>query len=316
MNIDTALFWLTLLLYLVSSVCHHAHLFADAAAARRTAATLLPVGVLTHLAAIGAWCTTHPWSILRDPGMPFSLVAFVLALTQLGLNFRPRWFSFGSLTLPSAFLAQFYAGVNASAGTFPTNPGTAMLRPHVTVVLLAFVAFTLAFCLALLYLGQSRLLKTKQIKGLFSRLPPLESVATASHWLAVVGFSMLTLGIITGVMVAPVTYGPAWYIHPRVAPSLITSVVGWVIYAVYLALSLGLGWRGRKTTYFLIAGFGVVMLAWVVSMPKKVAPEGATRGSALSPALTPNALAHMARAHSIPGTVVVRLDPPRGTLTE
>ncbi len=285
---ESVLFWLTLVVYLVCSVLYHAHLFANAPAAQRVAGALLPLGLVLHFAGIGVWCTTHSWSILRDPGMPFSLVAFMVALAQFGLNFLPKWSSLGSLTVPIAFLAIFWSGLNASAGTFSSPPATLMLRPHVTVVLLGFAAFTLAFCLAVLYLVQSRMLKTKQIKGFFSRLPPLESVSNASHWLAITGFSMLTLGIITGVMVAPARYGPGWLLDPRVAPSLITSMVAWVIYGAYLGVSLGLGWRGRKTTYFLIAGFVVVLIAMVASVPRKTANRPSARADA-PPAATQTA---------------------------
>jgi ABC-type uncharacterized transport system permease subunit len=263
MNLEHALSWVTLLLYFGASVAYHAHLFAGSERARRLAAVIVPVGVVTHTCAIGAWDLTHTGSILRDPAMPFSLVAWCLALVQAGLNFRAGWSALGSLTLPLAFLTLFSAGIRAPGGAEEAL-ASPLMRPHVMGLLLGFAAFTLAFCLAVLYLVQARLLKTKQVRGLFTRVPPLESVSTAAHRLAVIGFSMLTLGIITGAVVAPQSWGPTWYLDART----ITSLVAWAIYATYLGLSMFLGFRGRRTTYFLIAGFLVVLIAFMVSVKR------------------------------------------------
>ncbi len=261
MTPENVLLGVTLLCYFAGSVLYHAHLFTGSERAQRIATWLLPVGLTLHTAGIGVWCT-HYGRLLQDPGMPYSLIAYLLVLAQVGLNFLPRWAALGSLSMPLAFIAQFYANMRAAGTTVENLAGGPLMRPHVTAILLGFAAFALAFCLAITYLVQSRLLKTKQISGLFRRLPPLESVSNAAHWLATVGFSMLTLGIITGSMAAPERWGPNWYLDARI----VTSLVAWAIYAAYLGVSLFLGWRGRRTTYFLIAGFLVVLIAFVASL--------------------------------------------------
>lgn len=275
MTLESGLFALTLALYFLASVSYHAHLFAGSERARRLASAQVPLAVAVHTAAIGVWCTAHAGqaSILRDAGMPVSLVAYFLALVQMGLNFRSGWASLGSLSMPLAFIAQFYAAALTPGSTVQSPPGSRLLSPHVLALLLGFAAFTLAFCLAVIYLVQSRLLKAKQIRGLFSRLPPLESVATGAHWLATIGFSMLTLGVITGAIVAPASWGATWFLDPRT----LTSLVAWCIYAAYLGASMFLGWRGRRTTYFLIAGFLVVLVAFFASVRRPrtaAAPSG------------------------------------------
>lgn len=269
MNAEQLLFGLTLVLYFVASVCYHTHLFAGGERARRFAPVLVGLGALAHFAAIGVWCVSHHGvSILRDPAMPYSLVAFFLAVAQLGVTLRPGWASVGSLVMPLAFAAQFYATWNVSGSVVQLRPASSLLSPHVLAILLGFSAFTLAFCLAILYLAQSRLLKSKRRLTLFNRLPPLESIATASHWLAALGFSLLTLGIITGAIAAPDYWERAWYFDPRT----VISLIAWAIYAVYIGMSLGMGWRGRRTTYFLIAGYLAVLVAFVASLtwPKNV----------------------------------------------
>jgi ABC-type uncharacterized transport system permease subunit len=283
-TLEGLLFGATLLLYFVSAVSYHAHLFTGSERARKAALACAPLGLAVHTAALGAWCLNHPGSILRDPGMPYSLVAYFIALVQVALNVRPRWATLGSLTMPLAFVVEFYAGSAAPETAFHTfapgwQPGP-LMRPHVMALLLGFAAFALAFCLAVLYLIQSRLLKSKQMRGMFSQLPPLESVATAAHWLAAIGFSMLTLGIVTGALAAPEAWGGRWYLDPRT----LTSLVAWAIYAAYLGAILFLGWRGRRTTYFLIAGFLVVLIAFFASLSRPQQSAVRSSGQQSAPA--------------------------------
>lgn len=259
MTLEGALVSTSLLLYFLSSAAYHLHLFAGNARARYVALACLILGVVAHTGAIGAYCVTGK-SVLGG-AMPFSLAAYFIAIAQSLAGFGARWASLGSLAVPLSFVLQFYSAVHAGDETGKSTAG-AMLRPHVMLLLFGFAAFTLAFCLAVIYLGQSRLLKTKKIRGPFSRLPPLESVSGAAHWLAVAGFTMLTLGIITGAIAAPASWGPTWYLDSRT----LTTVVAWGIYAAYLAASSIMGWRGRRTTYFLIAGFVVVLLAFFASV--------------------------------------------------
>lgn len=269
MTLESALFALVLLLYFASSVSYHAHLFAGSERARRAVLWLVPVGVLVHTAAIGIWCTTHRGSsILRDPAMPVSLVAFFIALIQVGLNFIRGWAALGSLSMPFAFISQFYASLLTPGSAVQAPPGSRLLSPHVMALLLGFAAFTLAFCLAVFYLVQSRLLKNKQVRVFGGRLPALDSIATGAHWLAAIGFSMLTLGIITGALAAPEIWGERWYLDSRT----LTSLVAWAIYAAYLAVSMFMGWRGRRTTYFLIAGFLIILIAFIASVRRPHSP--------------------------------------------
>jgi ABC-type uncharacterized transport system permease subunit len=275
MTTESLLFGATLLFYFIAAVSYHAHLFTGSERARQAALVCVPLGLAVHTAALGSWCLTHRgYSILRDPDMPYSLVAYFIAAVQVVANLRPKWASLGALTMPVAFICEFYSGSAAPGTAFhQAQPvAGALLRPHVMVLLLGFAAFALAFCLAVLYLIQSRLLQAKQVRGLAGRLPPLESVATAAHWLAAIGFSMLTLGIVTGAIAAPQAWGDRWYLDPRT----LTSVIAWAIYAAYLGAILFLGWRGRRTTYFLIAGFLVVAIAFFASVSRPAAARRET----------------------------------------
>ncbi len=262
MILDTLLFGGTLGCYLVASVGYQLHLFTGSDPARRLATGVLTAGILLHAVALG-----ERWLDPTIPRMPtdartLSTIAWLVALVQLGIDRRQGWRAIGALSIPIAFVGVFYAKMLAAAATAATPTQNPWMAPHLIAIILGFAGFALSFCMAVAYLVQSSLIKRKQLRGPFSRLPPLESVAAAAQWLATIGFSMLTLGILTGVLVALRQGAAGWYLDARV----VTSLVAWLVYAAYLIATLLGGWHGRKTTYVLIGGFATVLVAYVVNL--------------------------------------------------
>ena len=75
----------------------------------------------------------------------------------------------------------------------------------------------------------------------------------------VVGFSMLTLGLITGLVYAKTFWGRFWSWDPKEVWSAIT----WIFYAVLLHERITVGWRGRKSAIMAIIGFGVLLFTFL-----------------------------------------------------
>jgi ABC-type uncharacterized transport system permease subunit len=261
--LDLLLFGSVLVCYFLASICYQLHVFAGHAGARRLAPILLGVGAALHTLALG-----EPWFNPAAPrlgvdGRMVLTIAWLIAVTQLLLDWKQGWPAIGALSAPIVFAAVFYGYVLARAQPFADplarNP---LMVTHLVVTILGFAAFALSFCMAVIYLAQSWLLQHKHLGGAFRRLPPLTTIAESAHLLATVGFTLLTLGVITGVLVA-VRQGPGnWYVQLR----FLTAFAAWGIYAVYLAASVLGGWRGRKTTYFLIGGFGMVLIAYFFNL--------------------------------------------------
>jgi cytochrome c-type biogenesis protein CcsB len=258
-TLDTVLFALVLGLYFGAAVFHHAHLFSGSEPSGRIARALVWTGVVVHTLAIVERAFFRRLPPFSSSFETVSFIGWLLAAVQLLLQVRYGWTAIGALSMPIAFVAVFYANFLPRSGfSDPTLMESPFLSPHVLATILGFVSFALAFCFAIAYLIQNRLLKRKQVRGIFRRLPPLETISISAHWLAAAGFSMLTLGIITGAIWATRAWRAYWYLDPKV----VTSFIAWLIYASYLFFSSVRGWRGYKTTYFLIAGFVVVLIAY------------------------------------------------------
>jgi len=89
-------------------------------------------------------------------------------------------------------------------------------------------------------------------------LPQRETLDGLIYTTVALSFPLLTLMIIAGAYWANRTWGSYWSWDPKEDWALIT----WLTYAGYLHMRLTRGWRGRRSAYFAIIGFGVVMFTF------------------------------------------------------
>jgi cytochrome c-type biogenesis protein CcsB len=94
--------------------------------------------------------------------------------------------------------------------------------------------------------------------AIVERLPSRDTLDGLIYKAVAISFPLLTLMIITGAYWANRTWGSYWSWDPKEDWALIT----WLTYAGYLHMRLTRGWRGRRSAYFAIIGFGVVMFTF------------------------------------------------------
>jgi cytochrome c-type biogenesis protein CcsB len=89
-------------------------------------------------------------------------------------------------------------------------------------------------------------------------LPTRDSLDSLIYKTVAISFPLLTFMIIAGAYWANRTWGNYWSWDPKEDWALIT----WLTYAGYLHMRLTRGWRGRRSAYFAIIGFGIVMFTF------------------------------------------------------
>jgi cytochrome c-type biogenesis protein CcsB len=111
--------------------------------------------------------------------------------------------------------------------------------------------------LSIMYL--IKLLESLRTKNIFLKLiPRLNLLDEVNYQMVVIGFLMLTLGIITGAVWAHSAWGSYWTWDPKETWSLIT----WLIYASVIHSRLVRGWKGKKISILCIIGFSCVMFTY------------------------------------------------------
>ena len=121
------------------------------------------------------------------------------------------------------------------------------LHIHVATCFIAYAAFAISFIAGIFSLvGQKGMMPTK------------EALEEINYKSIIIGFPMLTSGILTGAVWANYAWGSYWSWDPKETWSLIT----WIIYALLLHARTTRGWKGKATAIISIVGFMSVMVTY------------------------------------------------------
>jgi cytochrome c-type biogenesis protein CcsB len=251
---------LAILFYMLSSVAYGAYLFLQKDLLQRSGYLLLSAGFLLHTVIL-------VFSIVDTGHLPVSNLHETLsfagwAVAGLFLVFQFKF----KLKILGVFAAPLISLIMIIVSQLPNEPAQTTdifknfwLISHVVAIFIGEAGFALACGLGLLYLIQENAIKTKKRRFFFRRLPSLELLDATGYACIVVGFTMLTLGLITGFVYAKSVWGRFWSWDPKEVWSGIT----WLFYAALLHERLTVGWRGRRSAIMAIIGFGVILFTFL-----------------------------------------------------
>jgi len=84
-----------------------------------------------------------------------------------------------------------------------------------------------------------------------------EELDTLSYRSILIGFVLLTLGLISGAVWANEAWGTWWSWDPKET----WAFISWLFYAAYLHMRISKGWQGRRPALLATIGFLVVLVA-------------------------------------------------------
>jgi ABC-type transport system involved in cytochrome c biogenesis permease subunit len=251
----------TLALYLASFVFYVWFLAANRRLVGLLATGSLTLGLVGHyfwLLARSHWSRSIPYDDLYGS---MALFGWLLAATYLGLEFRYRQRSMGVFVLPVVTALYFVATLGRYDPLAEAPPARGPLFAlHITMNILAYSAFALAFVLSLIYLIQNRLLRSRRLARLVWRFPALEGLDRMSRGSVKVGLAALVVGTAFGLVWQHRLRGSYWSADPKV---LITFAI-LALYAGYLWLSRSAAWRGARASALCVANFVVVLFSFTI----------------------------------------------------
>jgi ABC-type transport system involved in cytochrome c biogenesis permease subunit len=190
----------------------------------------------------------------------FSFLAWTLVATYGLLIYGYRTQALGSFTLPLVAVLTFIASVTrdataAATGTV-TDANAAWLFPvHTTLLIFAYAAFFVVFIASVMYLLQERELKLKTFSAIFHRLPSLTTINNIATTAVGIGWTLLTLGILTGMIWSSSRDNRLWHNDPKE----IFAALTWLLYLALVLYRATAGWRGRQAAWMGVAGFALVL---------------------------------------------------------
>ncbi len=251
---------IAVLLYMVSTGGYIAYLFLQKAYLCKSGCWLLTTGFVCHSAALGYGVASSGHLPIYTLHGTLSMAGWTVAGVFLAFQYKYQLKVLGIYAAPLVTL------VMVISSQLPAEParGKAIFNNfwmifHVMVIFVGDAAFALACGLGMLYLIQEYSIKNKHHGFFFRRLPSLELLDSTAYACVVCGFTLLTLGLITGFLYAKLVWGKLWSGDPKEVWSGIT----WGLYAALLHGHLALGWRGRKAAIMSIIGFAVLLFTFI-----------------------------------------------------
>lgn len=228
--------------------------------------------VVTNLTLLGhtfaiilRWVESYRLEIGHAPlsNLYESLIFFAwsIILLYMLIEWRTKNRSIGPFASLLAFLIMAYASfTSVDSGIQPLIPAlkSNWLIAHVVTCFVGYAAFGIAFGLSIMYFLK-RLDNEKKGKLFLKAIPRTSILDELNYQMIIIGFVLLTLGIITGSVWAYSAWGRYWGWDPKETWSLIT----WLVYAAVLHSRMIRGWRGKKMAFLSIIGFFCVIFTYL-----------------------------------------------------
>jgi ABC-type transport system involved in cytochrome c biogenesis permease subunit len=256
---NSILFHVILLTYLFATLLCWFHLGLRQRWLMQVAHGLIGAGFALHTFVLGWRLATQSWRLLGDTYATIGLLAWAI----IG-GYWLTWWSYridalGAFLVPLGFLAVAYSGVPATtAPPVPLALQQVLLVVHIVLAVLGYAAFALTFCAGVMYLLQEHQLKSRHPGVLSYRLPSLRLLDELNARALVLGFPLLTQGLITGSIWAKYVRGA--YLHWSL--TTVPVLLAWVLYALLLGGRYTWGWQGKKAAYAAVSGFLLVLASF------------------------------------------------------
>ncbi len=266
---SSLLFNVTTLAYMVSMLIFFAFLATKNKGIGLAASLTAYFGFLVQTAAILLrWKESYdmghghaPLSNLYESVVFFS---WTIILIYGIIEFKYKYRIIGAFVVPFALLGMAWAQLGLHSGIEPLVPAlqSNWLLYHVITCFLGYAAFAVACGISIMYLIKEKQEATSgdvPAGGIVAQFPGVKVLDDLNYRAIMIGFPLLTLGIVTGAAWANYAWGTYWSWDPKETWSLIV----WFVYAAFLHARITRGWVGKRAAILSIVGFGATIFCYL-----------------------------------------------------
>jgi ABC-type uncharacterized transport system permease subunit len=193
-------------------------------------------------------------------GNALSLILWLTVLIYGAGSLYYRLDGLHALVMPAAAVAVLLP-VAFPATQVLANTETLAFKAHLLISMAAYSLFTIASLHVMLMAIIERRLHAGALPPALAGMPPLLTMETLLFRIIAAGFVLLTLTILSGVLFSEELFGkPARFSHKTVF-----GVLSWLIFGALLGGRMIYGWRGRTAVRWTLAGFLMLVLAYIGS---------------------------------------------------
>ncbi|NTV50246.1 MAG: c-type cytochrome biogenesis protein CcsB [Geobacteraceae bacterium] len=266
---SSLLFNITTFAYLASMLLFFVFLAARTKAFGTAGMLTAYFGLLAQTVAIGLrWKESYDIGVGHAPlsNLYESVVffAWTIVLIYALLDIKYKYRVIGAFVMPFALLGMAWAQLGLNTGIEPLVPAlqSNWLLYHVITCFLGYAAFAVACGISIMYLIKANHDANDQKTGeasVMSMFPPARVLDDLNYQAIMIGFPLLTLGIITGAAWANYAWGTYWSWDPKETWSLIV----WFVYAAFLHARITKGWVGKRAAWLSIIGFAATIFCYL-----------------------------------------------------
>ena len=226
------------------------------------------IGFAVQTAAIGLrWKESYDIGLGHAPmsNLYESVVFFAWSIVLIFgiIDIKYKYRIIGAFVMPFALMGMAWAQLYLPTDINPLMPAlqSNWLLYHVITCFLGYAAFAVACGVSIMYLikAKSEEKGDEAAGGLMSQFPPTRVLDDLNYKAIMVGFPLLTLGIITGAAWANYAWGTYWSWDPKETWSLIV----WFVYAAFLHARFTKGWVGKRAAWLSIIGFAATIFCYL-----------------------------------------------------
>lgn len=185
-----------------------------------------------------------------------SFFAWVIAGSYLFFQIRTKTRILGAIVSPLTFLLVLVASeLLYGGGLLPEKLQGTLVTVHVILSVTGEALFVLVALAGIFYLLQDYHIKKRRLSTMTRLLPPLKDLDRINHYGLLIGFPILTFGLLAGSAWA----GEVWGSHWQWDPKLIWALLFWLCFAFVLHQRLAIGWSGHKAALLSVV-FLVILL--------------------------------------------------------
>lgn len=221
------------------------------------------VGWAVHVTALvlrGLAAGHVPWTNLYEFAMAGTVImmgVFVLIQPWRDLRFLGTYITGAVVLLLGVAMVNFYVPV----APVPVPLQSAWLVFHVLVALLGTGFFALGAGLSIAQLLQTRRESSSSSRlAMLRAIPPSDQLESMAYRVVIVGFVFWTFTLIAGAIWAERAWGRYWGWDTKE----VWTFIIWVVFAGFIHARATRGWRGVRSAWLSIVGFGAVLFNFTI----------------------------------------------------
>lgn len=221
----------------------------------------LAAGCITFLGLVlHTWAEAQHWLIPASPHISLlnvmSLCALVTVAIPLGTYpLKNSLFNASLVALPISVLILVGEGI-ISAPELELAKTSLGMTVHIISSIIAFGVLSIASVYAMFVALIDHLLRKHSFNSLVRSLPALDTLEELLMLLIKVGFAVLTISLVTGLIFVDDLFGQ------HLGHKTLLSSFAWLIFAMLLWGRWKRGWRGRVAVRMTLAGIAILLLAY------------------------------------------------------